>query len=51
MIKTQSNDVISVRNQIVDIPLDKLQINIIQDNSSSMNLFNGTTYKFSSSRA
>jgi hypothetical protein len=51
MIKTQSNDVISVRNQIVDIPLDKLQINIIEDNSSSMNLFNGTAYKFSSSRA
>jgi hypothetical protein len=51
MIKTQSNDVISIRNQIVDIPLDKLQINIIEDNSSNTNLFNGSTYKFSSSRS
>jgi hypothetical protein len=51
IIKTQSYDVISIRNQIVDIPLDKLTINVIQDNSSNLNLFNGTSYQFSSSRS
>jgi hypothetical protein len=50
IIKTQSYDVISVRNQIVDIPLDKVNINIIQDTSSSINSFAGKTYTFSSSR-
>lgn len=49
-IKTQSFDVVSIRNQIVDIPIDKVQVNVIEDASSNLNTFNGTSYKFSSSR-
>lgn len=50
IIKTSSFDVVSVRNQIVDIPLNRLQVNIIEDATSSGTYLGGTNYKFTSSR-
>lgn len=50
MIKTQSYDVISVRNQIVTIPESRITINMIDDASSSLGYGNSVNYKFTSSR-
>lgn len=50
IIKTSSYDVVSVRNQIVDIPLNRVSVNVIEDASSSGTYLGGTNYKFTSSR-
>lgn len=50
IIKTQSYDVVSVRNQIVNIPSDRITVNVIEDVSSSGTYRAGTNYKFTSSR-
>jgi len=50
IIKTQSYDVISVRNQIVDIPAERVTVNIIQDKTVSTGLISGNNYTFTSSR-
>ena len=51
IIKTQSYDVVSVRNQIVDIPEDRITINAIQDKNTSTGLISGNNYTFTSSRS
>lgn len=50
IIKTQSFDVVSVRNQIVDIPDSRITVNVIQDTAASGSYLGGTNYKFTSSR-
>jgi hypothetical protein len=50
IIKTQSYDVVSVRNQIVDIPPERVTIHIIQDTTASTGLISGNNYTFTSSR-
>lgn len=50
IIKTQSYDVVSSRNQIVDIPSDRVNINIIQETNTSTGLISGNNYTFTSSR-
>lgn len=50
IIKTASFDVVSIRNQIVDIPLNRLNVTVIQDQSSNAGLMSGYNYKFTSSR-
>jgi len=50
IFKTASFDVVSVRNQIVDIPLERLNINVIQDQTSNAGLLSGYNYTFTSSR-
>lgn len=49
-IKTQSFDVVSTRNKIVDIPTSRINVNIIQDITSSGTYLGGTNYQFTSSR-
>ena len=49
-IKTQSFDVVSTRNKIVDIPSSRINVNIIQDITSSGTYLGGTNYQFTSSR-
>lgn len=50
MIKTQSYDVVSVRNRIVNIPSERISVNIIEDVISSGTYRAGTNYIFTSSR-
>lgn len=50
IFKTDSFDVVSIRNQIVDIPLNRLNVTVIQDQSSNAGLISGYNYKFTSSR-
>jgi hypothetical protein len=50
IIKTQSFDVISVRNQIVDIPPERVSVTVIQDKTASTGLISGNNYTFTSSR-
>lgn len=50
-IKTASYDVISVRNQIVDIPDSRIKVNVIQDVIASGNYQGGTNYTFTKSRS
>lgn len=50
IIKTQSFDVVSTRNKIVDIPSSRITVNIVQDTTSSGTYLGGTNYKFTSSR-
>ena len=50
IIKTQSFDVVSVRNQIVDIPPSRVTVNVIQDKTASTGLISGNNYTFTSSR-
>lgn len=50
IIKTQSFDVVSARNKIVDIPSSRITVNIIQDTTASGTYLGGTNYKFTSSR-
>ena len=48
--KPQSNDVVSVRNQLVQIPSDKINVNVILDQVSAGNSPGNTNYVFTSSR-
>lgn len=50
IIKTASFDVVSVRNQIVDIPDARISINIIEDAIASGTYKGGTNYVFTKSR-
>jgi hypothetical protein len=50
IIKTQSFDVASIRNQIVDIPDTRITVNVIQDQTASGTYLGGTNYTFTSSR-
>lgn len=50
IIKTQSYDVVSVRNQIVNIPSDRITVNVIEDVTASGSYRAGTNYTFTSSR-
>lgn len=50
IIKTQSFDVVSVRNQIVNIPSARIKVNVIEDVISSGTYRAGTNYIFTSSR-
>jgi hypothetical protein len=48
--KPQSNDVVSVRNQLVQIPSNKINVNVILDQVSMGNSPGNTNYIFTSSR-
>jgi len=50
-IKPQSYDVVSVLNQIISIPEDLININVLVDTISMGNTGGGTNYIFSSSRS
>lgn len=50
IFKTQSYDVVSMRNQIVDIPESRVTVNVIQDKNISTGLISGNNYNFTSSR-
>ena len=50
-MKTASYDVISVRNQIVDIPDSRIKVNVIQDVIASGTYQGGTNYTFTKSRS
>jgi len=50
IIKPQSNDVVSVRNQLVTIPDSHINVNIILDKVSVGDPAGGANYKFTSSR-
>ena len=50
IIKTQSYDVASIRNQIVNIPESRITVSVIEDLQSSGTYAGGTNYKFTSSR-
>jgi len=50
IFKTSSFDIISVRNQIVDIPDSRITVNIIEDVVASGNYKGGTNYVFTKSR-
>lgn len=49
-VKPQSNDVVSVRNQLVQIPSSKINVNVILDQVSMGNSPGNTNYIFTSSR-
>lgn len=50
-IKTQSYDVISIRNQIVTIPSNRITVNVIDDKTDAYSIGNTINHKFSSSRS
>lgn len=50
MVKTASYDVISVRNQIVTIPPERVRVNLIDDSSASIGFGNSVRYQFTPSR-
>lgn len=50
IIKPQSNDVVSVRNQLVTIPADQVIVNMILDKTVSGDAAGNTNYIFTSSR-
>ncbi len=50
IIKPQSNDVVSVRNQLVTIPSTQVNVNIILDRTVSGDSAGNTNYIFTSSR-
>lgn len=50
IIKTQSYDVVSVRNQIVNIPSERITVNVIEDATSTGSYRAGTNYTFTTSR-
>lgn len=50
IIKPQSNDVVSVRNQLVIIPTEQVTVNMILDKTVSGDAAGNTNYIFSSSR-
>jgi len=49
-VKTSSYDVLSVRNQIVTIPEDRINVNVLVDNSSTIGRGNAIDYTFTPSR-
>lgn len=51
IVKPQSNDVVSVRNQIVRIPLGLVTVNVLVDPISSGSSRGGNAYVFTSSRS
>lgn len=50
IIKTQSYDVVSIRNQIVNIPSTRINVNLVEDAIASGTRLGGTNYTFTSSR-
>jgi len=50
VIKPQSNDVVAIRNQLVKIPPETLNVNIILDRVASGDAAGNTNYIFTSSR-
>lgn len=50
IIKPQSNDVVSVRNQLVTIPDSYISVNAVLDKASIGDLAGGVNYQFTSSR-
>lgn len=50
MIKPQSNDVVSIRNQLVTIPDNNITVNVVLDKVSVGDPGGGTNYIFTSSR-
>jgi hypothetical protein len=50
MIKTQSNDVVSIRNQLVLIPEENITINMILDRVAAGDAAGNTNFVFTSSR-
>ena len=50
IIKSQSNDVISIRNQLVRIPDDKITVNVVVDRISSGDAAGNSNYIFTTSR-
>lgn len=50
IIKPQSNDVVSVRNQLVTIPEEKINVNLIVDTVAMGDSAGGSNYQFTSSR-
>lgn len=51
IVKTSSYDVISIRNQIVDIPSNRITVNLVEDSVASGSRLGGTNYTFTSSRS
>ena len=49
-IKTSSYDVVSIRNQIVNIPSNRINVNLVEDAIASGTRLGGTNYTFTSSR-
>jgi hypothetical protein len=50
IIKPQSNDVVSVRNQLVKIPDNSINVSVILDQVSVGDPAGGANYQFTSSR-
>jgi hypothetical protein len=50
MIKPQSNDVVSIRNQLVTIPDNNITVSVVLDKVSVGDPGGGTNYIFTSSR-
>ena len=50
VVKSQSNDVVSIRNQLVQIPENTITINMILDKVSAGDAAGNTNYVFTSSR-
>lgn len=50
IIKPQSNDVVAIRNQLIKIPAETLNVNIILDRVASGDAAGNTNYIFTSSR-
>ena len=51
IIKTASFDVVSIRNQIVDIPAKRVTVSLIEDSIAAGTMIGGTNYKFTASRS
>ena len=49
-IKTSSYDIISIRNQIVNIPSNRINVNLVEDAIASGTRLGGTNYTFTPSR-
>ena len=50
ILKTSSFDVVSVRNQIVNIPSTRINVNLVEDTIAAGTRLGGTNYTFTSSR-
>lgn len=51
IIKTASFDVVSIRNQIVDIPVKRVTVSLIEDSIAAGTMIGGTNYTFTASRS
>lgn len=51
IIKTASFDVVSIRNQIVDIPAKRVTVSLIEDSIAAGTMIGGTNYTFTASRS